>query len=207
MAELERLVGVMHALREGCPWDARQTHRSLVHYLVEETLEVVDAVEEGDDTQLVEELGDLLLQVVFHAEIAAQEGRFSIEDVARGISDKLIARHPYVFGDGDVPADLMGSWEERKRAEKRRTSSLDGIPTRMSALTKANKVLSRARWHKVPVDLPTEPLAADELGQALLALASRAQAAGLDPEQALRDRVRELEATIRRDEEAVPPPS
>ena len=84
---------------------------------------------------------------------------------------------------------------------------MDGIPTRMSALTKANKVLSRARWHKVRVDLPTEPLGADELGQALLALASRAQAAGLDPEQALRDRVRELEATIRRDEEAVPPPS
>ena len=111
MAELERLVGVMHALREGCPWDARQTHRSLVHYLVEETLEVVEAVEEGDDAQLVEELGDLLLQVVFHAEIAAQEGRFTIEDVARGISDKLIARHPYVFADADVPADLMGSWE------------------------------------------------------------------------------------------------
>ena len=101
--EVERLIDVMTALRVGCPWDAEQTHRSLVTYLVEEAAEVVEAIETGSDDHLVEELGDLLLQVVFHAEIARQDGRFSIEDVARGIADKLVARHPYVFGDGDVP--------------------------------------------------------------------------------------------------------
>ncbi len=116
-AEVERLIDVMTALRTGCPWDAEQTHRSLVTYLVEEAAEVGEACETGAVDHLVEVLGDLLLQVVFHAEIARTEGRFDIDDVARGIADKLVARHPYVFGNGDVPDDLMGSWEARKRAE------------------------------------------------------------------------------------------
>ncbi len=145
--ELSRLVAVMHRLRTGCPWDAEQTHASLVRYLVEETLEVVEAIEAGDDTELTEELGDLLLQVVFHAEIAAESGRFDIEDVARRISDKLIARHPYVFTDAEVPTDLVGSWERAKAVEKSRDSALDGIPERLSALTRAHKVLVRARSH------------------------------------------------------------
>lgn len=149
---LDRLVEVMRALRAGCPWDARQTHRSLVHYLVEETLEVVEAIEDGSDEALREELGDLLLQVVFHAEIAAEEGRFDIDAVASGIADKLVARHPYVFSDSAVPEDLMGSWEQRKRAEKGRSSALDGIPNRMSALARANKVVARARYHGLDVD-------------------------------------------------------
>lgn len=144
--ELERLVGVMHRLRAECPWDAEQTHLSLVKYLVEETLEVVEAIEAGSDHDLVEELGDLLLQVVFHAEIAAGESRFDLEDVARGIADKLIARHPYVFSDQPVPDDLLRSWEQRKRAEKGRTSVLDGIPQQLSALTRAAKVLARSDW-------------------------------------------------------------
>jgi XTP/dITP diphosphohydrolase len=186
----------MHTLRAGCPWDAAQTHRSLVHYLVEEACEVVDAIESGDDADLREELGDLLLQVVFHAEIAAEQGRFTLDDVARGISDKLVARHPYVFGEGEVPRDLMGSWEARKRAEKGRTSSLDGIPTRLSALARAHKVIGRARHHGVPLDLPDELLEADEAGVALLALASRAQASGVDPEQALRDALAQVEGAI-----------
>ncbi len=194
--QVARLIEVMHQLRRGCPWDAEQTHLSLVHYLVEETLEVVDAIEAGDDTDLQEELGDLLLQVVFHAEIAAQEGRFTIEDVAQGIADKLVARHPYVFGDGAIPEDLMGSWEARKRAEKQRTSSLDGIPTRLSALARAHKVISRARSHGVALALASEPLDEAEAGRALLALAARAQASGIDPEQALRAALRSLEATI-----------
>lgn len=125
-SQLERLVAVMHRLRTGCPWDAEQTHLSLVRYLVEETLEVVEAIEAGDDDQLSEELGDLLLQVVFHAEIAAETGRFDIEDVAGRIADKLIARHPYVFADAEVPGDLVSSWERNKALEKRRSSALDG---------------------------------------------------------------------------------
>ncbi|WP_051208452.1 MazG family protein [Propionicicella superfundia] len=187
----------MHALRAGCPWDAEQTHRSLVAYLVEETLEVVEAIETGGDAALSEELGDLLLQVVFHAEIAAEEGRFDIEDVAGRIADKLVARHPYVFADADVPADMMASWEAAKRAEKGRTSALDGIPERLSALTRMTKVVSRARWHGVGVDLPDEPVTAEAVGEQFLALVARAQASGIDPEQAARDALRAFEARVR----------
>lgn len=192
-AELQRLVEVMRRLRRECPWDAEQTHESLVGYLVEETLEVVEAIEQGSDAALVEELGDLLLQVVFHAEIAAQQGRFTIDDVARGIADKLIARHPYVFADADVPDDLLASWEQRKRAEKGRTSALDGIPDRMSALTRAGKVLARAGSHGVPVS--TDASAAD-IGERMLALVVEANDQGIDAEQATRASVRRLEQRI-----------
>ncbi len=195
--ELARLVAVMHALRQGCPWDAKQTHESLVHYLVEESAEVVDAIETGTDLDVCEELGDLLLQVMFHAEIAAERDAFTIDDVARGISDKLVARHPYVFGDGDVPADLNESWEKRKRVEKGRTSSLDGIAVSLPALARAAKVVSRARTHGVPLDLAIEPINADELGAALLTLVSRAQRSGLDPEQVCRSALRALEDEVR----------
>lgn len=192
-AELQRLVEVMRLLRRECPWDAEQTHESLVGYLVEESLEVVEAIEQGSDAALVEELGDLLLQVVFHAEIAAQQGRFTIDDVARGIADKLIARHPYVFADADVPDDLLASWEQRKRAEKGRTSALDGIPDRMSALTRAGKVLARAGSHGVPVS--TDASAAD-IGERMLALVVEANDQGIDAEQATRAAVRRLEQRI-----------
>lgn len=186
----------MAALRVGCPWDAEQTHRSLVTYLVEEAAEVVEAIETGSDADLVEELGDLLLQVVFHAEIARTEGRFDIDDVARGIADKLVARHPYVFGDGAVPDDLMGSWEARKRAEKQRTSALDGIPP-LNGLARATKVVARTRSHGVPVQLPDEPITASEVGEQIVALVARAQASGVDADQAVRDAVRELEQRVK----------
>ena len=150
--QVVRLIGVMHALRSGCPWDAEQTHRSLIRYLVEEACEVIDAIEDGEDADLIEELGDLLLQVLFHSEIAAEAGRFTIEDVAARIADKLIARHPYVFADADVPADLVASWEQRKAVEKARSSALDGIPSRLSALSRAHKVIVRARSHGLPID-------------------------------------------------------
>ncbi|MDO5535845.1 MAG: MazG family protein [Propionibacteriaceae bacterium] len=192
----------MAALRAGCPWDAEQTHRSLVTYLIEETAEVVEAIESTEgpevtsDEHLVEELGDLLLQVVFHAEIARTEGRFDIEDVAAGIADKLIARHPYVFGDGAIPDDLMGTWEARKRAEKGRTSALDGIPP-LNALARATKVIARTRSHDVPVALADEPITASEVGESIVALVARAQASGVDADQAVRDAVRSLEASVR----------
>lgn len=199
LAELDRLVAVMHRLRSGCPWDAQQTHESLIHYLVEETMEVVEAIEADADDQLVEELGDLLLQVVFHAEIAAETDRFTIADVARGISDKLIARHPYVFSEAEVPADLMSSWERAKAVEKHRTSALDGIPQRLSALSRAQKVIGRAASHGIALP-PSSPdlaeLDAAELGPAFVQLAQRAVALGLDPEQLARGAVRDVEARI-----------
>jgi XTP/dITP diphosphohydrolase len=196
--ELERFLAVMARLRVECPWDAQQTHRSLVRYLVEETCEVVDAIESGADTHLREELGDLLLQVVFHATIAAEEQRFDIDDVAAGIADKLIERHPWVFREDGVPDDLNATWEAAKRAEKGRESAIDGIPHSLSALTRAAKVMSRARSHGVPVELPNQPITSEEVGAAALELVARARSSGIDAEQAVRDALRGLEDDVRR---------
>ncbi|MGV8909707.1 MAG: MazG family protein [Propionicimonas sp.] len=190
----------MHRLRADCPWDAEQTHASLVRYLVEETLEVVEAIEVGDDAELTEELGDLLLQVVFHAEIASETDRFDIEDVARRISDKLVARHPYVFTDAAAPTDLVGSWERAKAVEKSRASALDGIPERLSALTRAHKVIARARSHRLDpaaLGLTAPEVAGAELGAEFLALVLRADELGLDPEQEARAALRALEERVR----------
>jgi XTP/dITP diphosphohydrolase len=197
LPEVERLVAVMTRLRVECPWDAQQTHRSLVQYLVEETAETVEAIETGSTELLREELGDLLLQVLFHAEIAAESpDGFDLEDVARGIADKLVARHPYVFAAGEVPSDLNYSWEQRKAVEKGRRSVLDGIPEQLSALARANKIISRVRSRRVGIDLPTEPVTAEQVGTEIVALAARAEAAGIDPDQAVRDAVRGLEQRV-----------
>jgi XTP/dITP diphosphohydrolase len=203
LPELERLVDVMARLRHECPWDAQQTHRSLVQYLVEETAETIEAIEIGDQDHLREELGDLLLQVIFHSKIASEQADgFTVEDVAQGIADKLISRHPYVFATAEVPNDLHYTWEQRKAAEKGRTSALQGIPDELSALARANKIISRVRSRRVAVALPDEPTTAQEVGVQLLALAARAQATGIDPEQALRDAVRALEVRVRSAESA-----
>lgn len=198
--QLIRLNEVMARLRVECPWDREQTHSSLLTHLVEETCEVVDAVEGGTDDDLREELGDLLLQVYFHARIAEDEGRFTIDDVARGIADKLIHRHPHVFGDGEVPEDLRGVWERRKRQEKGRTSSLDGIARSMSSLARTQKVIARARTHEVPVELPGEPVTAEDVGERIQILVARAQASGVDADAAVREALRSLEERIRQAE-------
>lgn len=196
MSELERLRQIMVDLRDRCPWDAEQTHASLLNHLVEETAEVVDAVETGTDDDLREELGDLLLQVYFHARIAEQEGRFSLEDVARGISDKLVRRHPHVFADEDVPDDMWQSWEERKRAEKGRNSALEGIAGSLNVVPRIQKVISRSRSHQVPLELPTEPIDEASFGDELLALIARAQASDIDADAAARSALRRLEADV-----------
>ena len=198
--QLIRLNEVMARLRIECPWDREQTHSSLLTHLVEETCEVVDAVEGGTDDDLREELGDLLLQVYFHARIAEDEGRFTIDDVARGIADKLIRRHPHVFGDGEVPEDLRGVWERRKRQEKGRTSSLDGIARSMSSLARTQKVIARARSHEVPVGFPSEPVTAEDVGEQIQDLVARAQASGVDADAAVREALRGLEERIRQAE-------
>jgi XTP/dITP diphosphohydrolase len=204
LPELERLVSVVARLRHECPWDAQQTHRSLAQYLVEETAETIEAIESGDQDHLREELGDLLLQVIFHAEIASEQAEgFTVEEVAGGIADKLVSRHPYVFATAEVPVDLHYTWEQRKAAEKGRTSALQGIPEQLSALARANKIISRVRSRRLELVLPDDPTTAEEVGAQILALAARAQAAGVDPEQALRDAVRVLEARVR-DAESAP---
>ncbi len=195
--QLIRLREVMARLRIECPWDREQTHASLLTHLVEETCEVIDAVEAGTDADLLEELGDLLLQVYFHAQIAEDEGRFTLDDVAAGIADKLVRRHPHVFAGGEVPEDMRGSWERRKRQEKGRVSSLDGIAQAMSSLARTQKVISRARAHGVPVELPDEPVTAEQVGQQIQALVARAQASGIDADAAVRAALREVEGRIR----------
>ncbi|MEI8241185.1 MAG: MazG family protein, partial [Actinomycetota bacterium] len=159
-AELVRFHQLARTLREQCPWDQEQTHRSLVRYLLEETYEVVDALEALDpddpstDDALVEELGDLLYQIEFHATIAEQQGRFTMADVAHGIHDKLVRRHPHVFGDvvADDPDTVVSNWDAIKRAEKGRTSVFDGVPNSQPSLSYAYAVQRKAA--KVGFDWP-----------------------------------------------------
>ncbi|OYN90484.1 nucleoside triphosphate pyrophosphohydrolase [Parenemella sanctibonifatiensis] len=193
-ASLQRLADVMHRLRRECPWDAQQTHESLVQYLIEETAEVVEAIEDADAGDLREELGDLLLQVYFHAELAAEQGRFDLAQVADAIADKLIGRHPHVFGDEDAPDDLDATWEARKKAEKGRRSALDGIAL-TAPVARANKVIARTRSHGLELDLPAEPVG-DEVGTEILALIARAHASGIDADQSLRAALRALETRV-----------
>ncbi len=146
----EDLVKVMEKLRseEGCPWDREQTHKSLLPYLIEECYEVVDAIEKGDDEELKEELGDLLLQVVFHSQIAKERGAFTVEEVIDSLVRKLIFRHPHVFKDREgikTPEDVSREWERLKEKEgKKRESLLDGIPSSMPSLDRAYKLQKRA---------------------------------------------------------------
>lgn len=196
--QVDRLIEVMDRLRAECPWDRAQTHRSLVPYLVEETCETVEAIESGDPDHLREELGDLLLQTVFHAKLASEAADgFDIDDVAAGIADKLVARHPHVFAGEHAPEDLHAVWEQRKAREKQRSSALDGIPEQLSALSRGAKVIGRARSHRVRIELPDEELGAEAIGDQILALVARGQACGIDAEQAVRDAVRRLEAAVR----------
>lgn len=202
--QLRRAAEVMHAVRERCVWSQQIDHRALVPYLVEESAEVIDAVESGDRAELREELGDLLWQVLFHAEIASRDPvtPFDIDDVARDLGDKMVRRHPHVFGDAvaTTPAEVLVHWNAAKAAEKReRRSVLDGIPTSMPALARAQKVLGRAaavHGDAVPAR-PLEITTEHDLGDALLALVARARDEGWDAERALRARVRALEAEVR----------
>ncbi len=208
--QLEELIAVLERLRApgGCAWDREQTHASLVQYLVEETYELVDAIEAGDDAELVEELGDVLYQVIFHSDIAAEEGRFTLEDVAAHMTKKMIGRHPHVFGDtvADTAEAVMENWDTLKSVEKPgRTSVLDGVPQGMPALALADKLLGRA--HKVGLIDATQPGAVnvqseDELGPLLLAIVASAKANGLDSERALRASLRELQSEIRAHEQS-----
>jgi XTP/dITP diphosphohydrolase len=188
---LLQLVEIMARLRRECGWKSAQTHRSLARYLLEETYEVLESLDTGDHEHLREELGDLLLQVYFHAAIAAEEGRFDIEDVAADLAAKLVRRNPHVFGDVQAtdPAEIDANWQAIKETEKQRTHLLDGIPPELPALLRATKVLERFDRAGVPVSVDPD---SGDLGDRLLGLVAESRAAGVDPEQALRDAVRRL---------------
>jgi XTP/dITP diphosphohydrolase len=204
-AQLLAAVRTMDRLRSpgGCPWDAEQTHSSLAPYLMEEAYETLEAIELDDLAALREELGDLLLQVLFHARLAeeaAAEQRFDIDDVAADLVAKLTRRHPHVFGDQQVAdADAVAvNWEQLKQAEKRRGSVTDGIPFGQPALALAAKLVGRSGRAGLPVQPPTGP----GIGERLLALVGESVAAGLDPEQELRRAARDYAEQIRRTESA-----
>jgi len=210
---MSRLVKVMAALRskQGCPWDKKQTHKSLKPYLIEEAYEALEAIDSGDDSKLKGELGDLLLQSVFHAQLAAERKAFTMDEVIDAISDKLVRRHPHVFGGhakvgGQAQLKL---WEEIKMTEKEhqaRKSAVDGVPAAMPALLRARRVLGKAgkakfqwsskagAWKKLAEELKEFKQAAasrdrrhaeEELGDLLMALVNVARYEGLDPEHAL----------------------
>jgi NTP pyrophosphatase (non-canonical NTP hydrolase) len=205
-ARLVDLVRVMDRLRSECPWDKEQTHRTLATYLLEEAYETLEAIETGDRAHLREELGDLLLQVMFHSRIAEEdlEDPWSVDDVAGDIVDKLIRRHPHVFADVDAAdaAAVEANWDTIKAAEKQRTSVLEGIPQSLPALALADKVLARAanQHRSLATSGPASRASLDasgQLGAELLDLVRRSRSQGIDAEQALRDAVRDLADQIR----------
>jgi len=195
---LEELIATLELLRApgGCAWDAEQTHESLVRYLLEETYELVEAIESRDDAALVEELGDVLYQVIFHSDIAAAEGRFTLEDVAAHMNAKMIGRHPHVFGSttANTADDVVALWDEVKKVEKPgRTSTLDGVPQAMPSLLLADKLLGKG-GSVAPLPVPDSE---EGLGSLLLGLVAGARESGLDAERALRGALRELQDDIR----------
>jgi XTP/dITP diphosphohydrolase len=208
-AALLEAVAVMDRLRSpgGCPWDAEQTHSSLLQYLVEECYELHEAIDDVDRPALREELGDVLLQVLFHARVAAEGGvapyepgaeAFDVDGVAEDLVRKLIARHPHVFGEGErikTASDQELRWDELKRAEKRRESSMDGVALAQPAAALAAKLVSRA----TKAGLPNELMTADD---ELFELVARAKLAGGDPEQRLRAAARAFDARVRAAETA-----
>ena len=206
-SKLDELIEVMAVLRApgGCPWDAEQTHESLIKYLIEETYELIDAIESGNREEMIEELGDVLYQVIFHADLASTTPgeEFDIQDVAAHMTAKMVGRHPHVFGENKLETadDVMAVWDDLKKQEKPgRTSTLDGIPQSMPALALAEKLLGKAE--KVGLEkqhLPDPPIweSEDEVGSILLSIVSSAREQGIDAEKALRVRLRELQEDIR----------
>ncbi len=215
-AELLRLVDVMRRLRDpddGCPWDLEQDHATLLPYLVEEAYELVEAVEAGDDADLLEELGDVLLQVVFHARIARDRDAFGIDEVARGIADKLVRRHPHVFADGDAnsPAEVQANWDRLKDEEKGRAGPFDGVPAAGPGLELLGTLQRKAAKRGLtPPDLDPSVAAVGSaardsaegpaeqreaaVGRLLASVVALARELGVDPEAAARAAARQQRA-------------
>ena len=207
---LNDLLAVMARLRSptGCPWDREQDHMTLRTHAVEEVYELMDAIEAGDDHEMAEELGDLLLQVVFHCQLANERGAFDFEAVARRITDKLIRRHPHVFGDVKVKDvdEVWANWEQIKKAEKHgtkhaRPSALDGIPKHLPALARAEKLVKKARKAElVEASKKRAGLTKGKLAEELFELAAIAQAKGWSAEELLRGEVKRREGALRKSE-------
>lgn len=210
------LIEVMERLRapDGCPWDREQDHKSIRFHAVEEVYELIDAIEMDDDDEMLEECGDLLLQVVFHCQLAKERNAFDFEKAARSITDKLIRRHPHVFGDSDADNvdAVWAQWEKIKREEKKgtqheRPSVLDGIPRHLPALQRAEKLVKKARKNglsKIPLAKPIKQrYTKASLSKELFALAEYAQNKGWQPEVLLRAETKKQEKALRKKESRI----
>jgi MazG family protein len=198
---------------DGCPWDREQTHKTIAYHAIEEVYELIDAIEAGDDHEMMEELGDLLLQVVFHCQLAQERGSFDFDDVTRNLVQKLIRRHPHVFGDLKVKSvtAVWAQWDRIKKAEKRgtkqeRTSALDGIPKHLPALMRAEKLVRKARKAGLIVSAPAPSkkttLTPSAWSAQVFALVEYAQQRGWVAEALLRTEARKKERVWRRMEQA-----
>jgi MazG family protein len=210
------LLRVMAKLRSptGCPWDREQSHLTLRRHAIEEVYELIDAIEARDDIEMAEELGDLLLQVVFHCQLARERGAFDFEKVTRHLVDKLIRRHPHVFGSTKVKNvdEVWANWEKIKKAEKHGTkharhSALDGIPKHLPALLRAEKLLKKAKKVKLVAEMinPKRKLSKLVLAKELFALAEFAQSRGWCAEELLAGEIKKQERQLRRREQAILP--
>lgn len=208
LSGVAKLVAVMDILRSpgGCPWDAEQTHNSLLEYLIEESHELIEAIETGNRIDLREELGDVLLQVVFHARIAMEDESdpFNLDEVAEITADKLMSRHPHVFADqlANTAQDVEAIWHQQKMQEKGRKSLLDGIPRTLPALMLATKILKRTKQYQIDIhsiissETKVKIKTSDEIGKALFDLVKIAREHKIDPEAALRQAIREYEDKV-----------
>ena len=212
--EIQKFVDLVSTLRVQCSWDAEQTHSSLTSHLLEETYEVLEAIENFDEVSgegsesIEEELGDLLFQVIFHSRIAADDARFDFTDVVKGIHDKLVRRHPNIFdasweeADEQNPASVIDRWEKIKRKEKRRSSVLDGVPPALPALSSAEKVLRRGSSVGLPYEAKNTVtgktlITREDLGDALLSLVSWSIQNKFEPESALRSAISKYIMNVR----------
>jgi len=206
---IDEVLEVMRRLRApkgGCPWDLEQDHMTLRYHAVEEVYELLDAIEAGDEHEMIEELGDLLLQIVFHCQLGKERGVFDFDAVCRRLVDKLVRRHPHVFGTADVKEvdAVLSNWEKIKRAEKvgtkhERPSVFDGIPRHLPALLKAEKLVKKARKARL-MDAPKPKVARAIIARTLFELAELAQARGWSAEELLRSEIKRRERTLRKKE-------
>ena len=225
LADFQTLIDVLESLLApgGCEWDRKQTHQSLVPYLLEETHEVIEAIEKGDMSSLKEELGDLILHVLFQAKLAETEGHFNISDSLKDISEKLIRRHPQVFNDEKEVSDNNLSWEQAKKKEKKRDSVLDGVPLSLPTLTRARRIQEKASsvgfdwkeikpiWSKVheeiselseAINLEQKDKIQDEMGDVLFSVVNLARFLDIDPEASLRQTIRKFESRFKKVEKS-----
>jgi len=225
LADFQKLIDVLESLLApgGCEWDRKQTHQSLVPYLLEETHEVIEAIEKDDMNSLKEELGDLMLHVLFQAKLAESEGHFNVSDSLKDISEKLIRRHPQVFNDEKGESDNNLSWEQAKKKEKKRDSVLDGVPLSLPTLTRARRIQEKASsvgfdwkeikpiWNKVheeiselseAITLEQKDKIQDEMGDVLFSVVNLARFLDIDPEASLRQTIRKFELRFKKVEKS-----